>query len=106
MDAIRHIVGCERLPDLLDYRFMRWDFGKGQGQCGTAQAIEMFSEFEDATFVEPETLPDSVAPLHGRVERAHGGLVAVDQIPVDVHDQVFVLLVESLMHATYRSRNS
>src|SRR5262245_61449577 len=99
MNAIGHFVGRKRLPDLLDNRFVRWNLCEGQSQRGTAQAIEMFGEFEDAALIKPKAFPNGVAALYGRVEGAHAGVVAMDQIPVYVDDQVLVLFVESLKHA-------
>ena len=48
--------------------------------------------------VQPQPLPDGVAALHGRVERADARLVAMHEPAVDVDDQVAVALVERLLH--------
>ena len=69
-----------------------------QGLGRPAQPGQVLVQPEDPAVVEPQALPDRVAALHGRVERADRGLVPVGQVPADVDDQVAVPLVESLQH--------
>ena len=56
------------------------DDREGKRQGGAAEAVEVFGELEDAAVVEAEAFPDGVAALHGRVEGADAGLVAVDEL--------------------------
>ena len=56
------------------------------------------SEPEDPPAVQAQALPDGVAALHDRVERADRGLVAMRQPAADADDQVPVALVEGLQH--------
>ena len=46
------------------------------------------------------SFPHGVAALHGRVERADRGLVAVDELAVDVDEEIAVLVVGFLEHGS------
>src|SRR5205823_14971268 len=58
----------------------------------------MFIQFENPTVVHTQAFPHCVAALHRRIERADPGLVATNQLSVDVHNQVAVSFVEFLKH--------
>jgi hypothetical protein len=55
-------------------------------------------QFEDASVVESQTFPNCVAALHGGIERTNASLIAMDEPPVDVYDQIAILLVKLLEH--------
>ena len=98
MNAVGHAVGFQRAADFADDLLMGGDNGEGERLGGAAQAVEVFGQLEDATVVEAEAFPDGVAALHGGIERADAGLVAVDEPAADVDDQVAVLFVGFLEH--------
>ena len=54
------------------------DFAEGQSEGRIAQPVQVLVQLEDAPIVEPQALPDGVAALDDRVERADTGLVPVD----------------------------
>src|SRR6266496_2562022 len=62
----------------------------------------MFVQLEDLAVVETQSLPDRVAALHHGVEWTDAGLIAVDQVAVDVDDQIAISVVELLQHVVYR----
>src|SRR5690606_7369225 len=94
----RHPVRLQRPPDLVPDGLLRRDLGERQRLGRADEAVEVGVEAEDAAVVEAEPLPDGVAALDGRVERAHAGLVAVDEATVDVDEEVAVAFVELLEH--------
>jgi hypothetical protein len=55
-------------------------------------------QFEDASVVESQTFPNCVAALHGGIERTNASLIAMDEPPVDIYDQIAILLVKLLEH--------
>jgi hypothetical protein len=55
-------------------------------------------QFENAAVVQPQSFPDRVASLHSRIERADGGLIAMEESTVYVNHQIPVLFVELLKH--------
>ena len=63
-----------------------------------AQPGQVLVQPEDLPGVQPQPLPDRVAALDDRVERAHRRLVAVGERAVHVDDQVAVALIEALQH--------
>ena len=58
----------------------------------------MLVQFKDATVVEPKPLPNRVTALHRRIEWTDPGLVAMDELTIDVDDQVAVLGIKFLKH--------
>src|SRR5437899_6062720 len=58
----------------------------------------MFVELENTAIVETQSFPDCIAALHRRIKRADPSLVAMHELPVDIHNQVAVSLVEFLQH--------
>src|SRR6188474_226605 len=58
----------------------------------------MFIQPENTTAIEPQSFPNRVASLHDRIERADARFVTMNEVAVDVHQQVAVLLVEFLEH--------
>ena len=58
----------------------------------------MFFEFEDFSLVKSEPFPAGVAVLDRRVKGADSGLVAVNEISIEVDDEVFVFGIEGLEH--------
>src|SRR5437588_12040926 len=58
----------------------------------------MSIQFENPAVVHTQAFPHCVAALHRRIERADPGLVATNQLSVDVHNQVAVSFVEFLKH--------
>src|SRR5438094_10556506 len=58
----------------------------------------MFIQLENPAVVHTQAFPHCVAALHRRIERADPGLVATNQLSVDVHNQVAVSFVEFLKH--------
>src|ERR1041385_7106961 len=58
----------------------------------------MLVQFEDAAVVKSQAFPNSIATLHGRIERADPCFVAMDQTAIDIDDQVAISLVELLEH--------
>ena len=67
------------------------------------QPIKMFVQFENATVIKSQTFPDSIPTLHGRIEWTDPGLIAMNELPVDVNDQVAISFVEFLQHACDRA---
>ena len=59
----------------------------------------MLLEPENASGVEPQSLPNRITTLHRRVEGADAGLVPMHEPTRDVDDQVAIALVEALLHA-------
>ncbi len=102
VDAVGHSVRGQRPPDLLDDLVVGRDLDEGQRLGGAVKAIEMLAQPEDAAVVKPQTFPYGIATLDHGIERADPGLVAVDQLPVDVDLQVTVSFVESLQHPSLR----
>jgi ribose 5-phosphate isomerase A len=49
-----------------------------------SKAVEVLGQLEHPPVVDAQPLPHGVAPLHGRVERADAGGVAVGELAVDV----------------------
>ena len=96
MDAVAHRVCREGAPDLGDDLVVGGDLGESEGQGGCAQPREVLLELEDTSAVQAKPLPDGVASLNHRVERADARLVAVHQSAIDVDDQVAVAFVEAL----------
>ena len=66
------------------------------------QAVEVLLELEHPPVVDAQALPDGVAALDGRVERADPRLGARPEVAVDVDEDVAVLLVEVLEHGSGR----
>lgn len=64
---------------------------------GREQAVEVPVEGVDPAVVDAEPLPDRVAPLDDRVEDGHPRLVARDQLPVDVDEDLRVAGVGKLV---------
>jgi hypothetical protein len=58
----------------------------------------VFVQFEDASVVESQTFPNRVAALHGGIERTNASLIAMYEPPVDIYDQIAILLVKLLEH--------
>ena len=58
----------------------------------------MFREAKDAAFVQSQAFPNAVAALYQRVEGAYAGLVAMDELAIDVDDEFTIALVELLQH--------
>jgi hypothetical protein len=56
----------------------------------------MLDEPEDAALVEPEAFPHGVPTLNDAVERAYAGLIAMDELTVDVDDEIPIPLIKSL----------
>jgi hypothetical protein len=98
MNPVAHLVGCERPTDFLNYNFVRRNFGESQSCRGPTQPGEMFIQLKDPPLVEPQTLPDRIAPLHRRIEWTYAGFVAMHKPAIDVHKQVAVFFVKSLKH--------
>ena len=96
--VVGHVV---RLEGALDFRrdgFRRRNLRESQRERRAAEPLEVLGQAEDFAVVNAQSLPHGVAALHGGVEWADGGLVAVQQLAVDVDDQVAVFLVEFLKH--------
>ena len=100
MHAVAHAIRGERPADLLDDLLVRRNLGEGERQGGGPEPGEVFPQLEDAAVVQAQPLPDGVAPLHHRVERADAGLVAVNERPVHVDEEVAVPFVELLQQPT------
>src|SRR5712692_3154893 len=62
----------------------------------------MLVQFEDPTIIKPQPLPNRVAPLHCRIERTDPGLVAMNELTVDVDRQVLVFGIRFLEHVQPR----
>src|SRR5689334_4490880 len=58
----------------------------------------MFIELEDFAVIKAQAFPHRVAALHGRIERAYAGLIAMHELAADVDDEVAILGVELLEH--------
>ena len=58
----------------------------------------MFVKFKNSSIIKSQSFPDSVAPLHRRVEWADPCLVAMHQLSIDVYDEVAVSFIEFLKH--------
>ena len=74
------------------------------GQAGGAKLdrgatiAEVLGQAEDFAVVNAQPFPDRVTTLYCGVEWANAGLVAVQQLTVDVDKQIAVFLVEFLKH--------
>ncbi len=79
MDAVEHAVRLERPADLVDDLLARRNRRECQGLGRLDEPVEMLLEPEDAARVQAQPLPDGVAALHDRVERAHARLVAMHE---------------------------
>jgi len=79
---------------------------EGQRPGRGAQPGQVLVQPEDPPVVQPEPLPDRVAALDGRVERAHRGVVAVGEPAAHVDDQVAVALIEDLKHEDLPGRDA
>lgn len=95
---VPHAVRRERPADLLDDLLIRGNLGEGERQGGGPEPGEVLPQLEDAPVVQAQPLPDRIAPLHNRVERADAGFVAVNERPVHVDDEIAVPLVKPLQH--------
>ena len=58
----------------------------------------MLVKLENPAIVQTQPFPHCVAALHSRIKRADPGLVAMHKLPVDIHNQTAVSLVEFLKH--------
>src|SRR5947209_7109521 len=58
----------------------------------------MLVQFKDSALIKPQSFPDGIATLDGRIERAHASLIAMHQLTVDVDDQITVSFVKLLQH--------
>ena len=56
----------------------------------------MLGQPKDASLIEPQTFPYAVTALHDAVERADTGLIAMDELTVDVDDEIPVPLIKLL----------
>src|SRR5213083_179385 len=61
----------------------------------------MFVQLEDTAVVKTQAFPDRIAALYCRIKRTDPSLVPMDQLPIDVHNQVAVSVVEFLQHLNY-----
>ena len=98
MNTVAHFVRGKRAFDFLNDFFPPWDFCERQGSGRMLQPVEMFVELENPTVVESQSFPHRIAALHRRIEWADPCFIAMHQLPVDVHNQVAVSLVEFLQH--------
>jgi hypothetical protein len=58
----------------------------------------MLVEFENPAIVQPQSFPDCVPALHGRIKRADPRLIAMHKLTVDINDQVAISLIGFLKH--------
>ena len=103
VDLVAHAVRGQGPADLDDDLVVRRDVVEGEREGRGAQAGQVFAQLEDAPVVQPESLPDRVAPLHHGVEGADSSLVAVKEVSVHIHEKVPVALVEALKHRSSHS---
>jgi hypothetical protein len=97
-----HAVGGERAPDLLGDLLVGRDLAERQRPGRGTQPSQVLVQPEDPPVVQPEPLPDRVAALDGRVERAYRGAVAVGEPAAHVDDQIAVALIGCLQHRDLR----
>src|SRR5205085_2686265 len=93
-----HLVRRKRALNLANNVFVRRHFCKRQCLRRAAQSIEVLIEPKDASVIQPQPFPDGVATLHHRIERADAGLIARQQLAVDINNDITISLVELLQH--------
>lgn len=98
MNAIVHLVSDQGAADFIDDFLPFRNFPERQSVRREFQPGEMLVQFEDAALVKAQTFPDRVSSLNGGIEWTYAGLIAVQQTPVDVNDEIMVPLVELLEH--------
>ncbi len=84
MHTVVHLVRGECALDFLNDFFVGRNLRKRQRLGGFSQPNEMFVQLEDASIVEPQSLPNRVAPLDRGIKRTDAGLVAMLKIAIDV----------------------
>ena len=94
--AITHSVRSECALDFLDDFFARGDFPERQSNRGSMQPIKMLVELENASVVQPQPFPNCVSGLHDGIKWADPCFISMHQPPVDVYNQIAILLVKLL----------
>jgi len=98
MYGVAHFVCSKRAFDFFDDFFARRDFRERQLAGRTLQPVQMLVQLENMAVVQTQAFPDRVAALDCRIKRADSSLVAMHQLPVDVHDQIAISLIKFLQH--------
>lgn len=98
MDAVLHAICQEGLAKSLDHG---GSFGKSlvaQHLGAAEEAVKVLLQTKNPPVVESETFPHRIAILHGGVEGAHAGLVAVEDLTVEEDFEVLVSWIVCLEH--------
>src|SRR5262245_22934991 len=100
--AVTHLICRERAFDLIDDFFAGRNLCERQRARRAHQSVKMLVKLENAAVVHPQSFPNRIATLHGRIKRTDAGFVAVYELTVDINDQVAISLVEFLKHWSNR----
>src|SRR6202034_3147985 len=76
----------------------RGDLAERERLGRVPQPGQVLIQPEDPAAVQPQALPDRVAALDGRIERADPGLVPVAELAVHADDQIPVAVIKGLQH--------